>query len=563
VSADRTILGIDLGVTGVAMAAFDEDGRTRVIPNADGEDVTPACLHVFDADGVVVGAEARKMLALEPENVVDDVPWHLGEADWRPSIQGRTWAAQELVGLLLRKLRDDASDLRGVELRRAVLAVPAWYDSARRHAAVEAAGLAGLEVLSLVNQPLCAALGVGAQRLEADGPLLVFDLGGRDLEVTVLHKERDTLTVKTSQVRYDLCLHAFELRIRQHLVERFRQETRAEKVVEDEILAQQVVDAARSALATLAHRDAATVRLAQGGVQARITLDRATFGIKTAPLLVAAIGLADQLLREAGHRPDEAIACVAVGRGSRLPNVQRALRERFGDRLLLPPDPDQRIARGAALLAVLRHDRHHPGLSARPPERSDTEDFLSGTGSVDRGTFDTPEPVVTRSLDHADPAGESGGFRAVIGLADGGHDEVDARDATTNDLGLIALDKDRRERVIRLIPRSTPLPCEVRGKFTYAYPGMTGVRVEVTEGRGERREDVAVVGTVELTGLPPRPVGTPIEIVYRYDVDQILQVQVVDLDTGIRRDARLTWRGGLSSTEARNAARRSDTIRLE
>src|SRR5690606_34972133 len=110
-------------------------------------------------------------------------------------------------------------------LRRAVVAVPAWYDSARRHAAVEAARIGGLDVLSLVNQPLCAALGMGAQRLDRDGPVLVFDLGGRDLEVTVLHKERDTLTVRASQVRYDLCLRAFELRIRQHLVDRFRSQS--------------------------------------------------------------------------------------------------------------------------------------------------------------------------------------------------------------------------------------------------------------------------------------------------------------------------------------------------
>ena len=544
---DRTILGIDIGVTGITMAAFDEDGRTRIVPNADGDDRTPACLHIYDVDGVVVGAEAVKMAALEPENVVSDVPWRLGEVDWHPRIQGREWTAQELFALVLRKLREDASELRGADIRRAVLAVPAWYDSARRNATVESARIAGLEVLSLVNQPLAAALGVDAQELPEDGPVVVFDMGGRDLEVTVLDKVRDTLTVSASQVRYDLCMRAFELRIRQVLVEHYRAQTAGATHTEDEMLAQQVVDASHNALEALFHRETAPLRLRHAGVDARMQIDRTTFGIKTAPLLLSAIALIDEVLAEAGHTSDQTVACVAVGRGVRMHNVQRALQDRFGERLLMPSDPDLCIARGAARLAVLRHDRRHPGMSARPIERERTAD-------VHHPSDEDEAPV-------ADP-----GFRAAIGLADGGHVEPsdDAiRDATTRDLGVIALGRDRKERVYTLIPKGTPIPCEVTGRFTYAYPGMTGVRVEVTEGKGARRSQVQVIGVVELRGLPPRPVGTPIEILYVYGIDQILKVQVVDVDTGIRRDVDLTFRGELSTMEIRQATERSDTIHLD
>ena len=136
-SPERTILGIDLGVTALAMASLEDDGRTRVVPNAEGHDTTLACVHIYEEDGVAVGSEARKMMALDPANVLEDVPWHLGEPDWHPLLHGRKWSAQELVALCLRKLREDASDLRGFEARRAVLAVPAWWDSARRAASPE------------------------------------------------------------------------------------------------------------------------------------------------------------------------------------------------------------------------------------------------------------------------------------------------------------------------------------------------------------------------------------------------------------------------------------------
>ncbi len=543
-SARRPILGLDLGITSVTAALFDDDGRARVVPNAEGDDATPAAVHVYDAGGVVVGTEALKMAAMDPGNVVEDVPWRLGETGWRPLLHGREWSAQELTGLVLQKVKHDVEDLRGITLDAAVIAVPAWFDSARRSAVTDAAQIAGLEVLSLVNQPLAAALGVEAHKLPQDGPIVVFDLGGRDLEVTTLEKTGDVLTVKASQTRYDLCLRAFEFKVRQFLVERYRADARGANETEDEVLAQQVVDAARGAMAALFHRDSTATRIAYAGVQSRVTLDRAIFGVRTAPLLVSAVGLVDQVLGEAGYRNDKVAACVAVGRGSRLPNVQAALRERFGARLLVPSDPDLCIARGAATLAVMRHDRAHPGLLA-PTPRATT------SGSI--------------SLPHAPSAPDASSGRQVasIGLADGGHSSprtVQARDATSHDLGLIALDKDRHERVVRLLPKGTPLPCEVRGRFTYAYAGMRAVRVEVTEGVGSHRQDVSVIGSVELRGLPPRPIGTPIEIVYSYGIDQILRVQVVDLDSGMRRDADIRFRGSMAPGEIDRAAEHVSAI---
>ncbi|MFT6377431.1 MAG: molecular chaperone DnaK [bacterium] len=165
---------------------------------------------------------------------------------------------------------------------------------------------------------------------------------------------------------------------------------------------------------------------------------------------------------------------------------------------------------------------------------------------------------------------------ALIGLAYGGHIaqqalKVDNRilppvtieDCTTHPLGIIVLDRSRKERVVELIPAGTQVPHEVRGRFAYAYENMTAVRVEVTEGVGSVRDEVTVIGKVELTGLPPRPRGTPIEVIYAYGVDQILSVRVIDIETGRSRAAQIRFLGGMSPDDVKRARDRTRRIAVD
>ena len=140
---------------------------------------------------------------------------------------------------------------------------------------------------------------------------------------------------------------------------------------------------------------------------------------------------------------------------------------------------------------------------------------------------------------------------------------VQIQDATTHPLGIVVLDKQRKERVVELIPEATRLPYEFRGRFAYAYENMTAVRVEVTEGVGTTRDEVTVIGKVELTGLPPRPRGTPIEVIYAYGVDQILSVRVIDVETGRMREATIAFKGGMTRDEVKAAMTRQQRIAVD
>ena len=122
---------------------------------------------------------------------------------------------------------------------------------------------------------------------------------------------------------------------------------------------------------------------------------------------------------------------------------------------------------------------------------------------------------------------------------------MEIQDACTHPLGVIALDADLNEMVVTLIEQATPVPCECKGRFAYAYDDMTAVQVEVTEGNGTNRDEVFVVGQIVLEDLPPRPRGTPIDVVYRYNMNQILEVDVVDVETQTVRSAHLHLLGEL------------------
>lgn len=548
-SDNPAILGIDLDITHVAAAELGDDGHARILPNADGEDVTPAYVHLFDADGVAVGDEARRMLAVDRTLVVEDVCIHLGAAGWHIEAFERAWTAQELVGLLLRKVREDVSELRNMPFRRALLAVPAWFDSARRQAAAEAAAIAEIDVASMVNQPIAAALGAGVHLLPLEGNVLMLDIGGRDTEIGLIEKRGEAISLRASSADFRTSVRSFEVRVRRHLLDAYR-EASGGALPNDPRLAQQIYDASRVVLSTLATRPMAATRLQSGGIAVPTQIDRPTLARVSDDLLATLDQCVDAFLAEADRSPDNLAAVVLVGCGARIPMIRDRLRARYRSRLHEVPDPDRAIARGAALLGALRHAPDHPGL--RAPRRS-----LPARSATPRRASAAP------------PSSPDSRFKARLGLADGGTGATQdaprtgsfqVQDATTQTLGLIALDRQRRERVVPLIREGTPLPCEFKGRFTYAYTGMTAVRVEITEGRGVLREDVQVIGIVELRGLPPRPVGTPIEIVYAYGANQVLKVDVVDVETGTRRRVDIAFRGGLSDDQIRSATRRANEI---
>jgi molecular chaperone DnaK len=541
VSGSDALLGIDLGTTHVAMAVLDPDGRARVVPNAEGHDTTPASIHFFDADGAVVGHEALKVLALEPQHVARDVTMGLGDPAARPVFHGRTWTPQELVGVVLRKLREDAEELRGEAIRDVVLSVPGWFDSAQRVAATEAADLADLNVCSVIQHSTAAVLGFGVHRLGPNANVLVVDAGGIAVEATVLHKEGAKLSALATAADTEIGGNRWEARLAEHLAvqyqDQFGLDPRDEPSTHQDLLLSSAF-----ALQTLAQKPFVTMQLGRGERRMNVRVQREQFTEWSWDLVHQVARTVQTAVDKAGLKPNEITDVLLVGSNCLAPGIRRAMWRLTGQKPRRDEHPHLSIAKGTAIAGVLRHRPDHPGLRPQPAIAA------------------TPQE---RDAPPADP-GSAAPRGAVLGLADGGHvTALQIAEVCTQSLGIVVLDRERRELVVQLIPEGSKLPVRFRGRFAYAYDNMTAVRVEVTEGRGKARDEVRVIGVVELTGLPPRPKGTPIEVVYVYGLDQIIEVRVTDVTSGKWKKARIQYRGGLDPSAMLSAKERTRTVHLE
>lgn len=534
------ILAIDLGTTHAVMAHAPSNGPVRALVTSEGADSTPLYLHFYDGDGVVIGEEARRFCAHEPENIVTEFLEHLTEADWRSSSQPTGLSSQELTSLVLRKLVEDAEDLTGETFEDISLTVSPDTNSAQRQALKDAALLANLNVRSFFLTPQSTALGYGLDGLPHDKPFLLVDVGGRRTDVSVMRWDRQQLNILAHHPIHGFGGELFESTIATHLAGLHR--SRHGVPISDRGAAQQkLLDAANFSLRALSTRDDVQVPIGKGPLKFSHTLTLA----ELAPLWNKHLRRLDAgiafCLQKARTPTKNLASLLLAGGASRI----RPLREGLSERLQLPilptrAAPHQLVARGGALSACLRHAPQHPALRHQ-----------------------APAPAEPRARDGKASGATRDSSFATFALADGGGGVVHLQERLERSVGLVAIDRSGTERVIELIPAGTKLPAVYRGRFVYAYDNMTAVKVEITEGKGVRREDVEVVGEVELTDLPPRPKGTPIEVIYRYDQDQILSVEVIDVETKRAQLSTVRFRGSLSSTERAQARTRTRQISLE
>ncbi len=555
---DDIVLGIDLGTTFSAMSWVNKYGKPEIIMNAEGKPTTPSVLHFYDQDACVVGDEAVKMVVIDPANVVRFIKRHMGEENFTMEFYGRSYTPQEISALVLRKLKDDASEILGQDVTDAVVTVPAYFNSAQRGATSEAGTIAGLNVLSIINEPTAAAIAYGVDQLGASRNLMVFDLGGGTFDVTVMAIQGTKLSTIASDGNAELGGKDWDDRLVNYVAEEFLQKFQLDPR-DDAIAYQELYERCLHAKITLSSKDRTVVPVNYKGHRMVSNVERSLFEEVTRDLAEQCEHTSNIVLEKGNLTWPDIDEILLVGGSTRMPMIRELLARMSGKIPNTNINPDECVATGAALAGVFRHRPNHPALIAKRQgivERARGVKKPKEDGGAPPAPKPTPPPPTA-------PRG------AVIGLADGGIgataasaasgkmnslNDMEFEDATTHPLGIIVLDKQRLERVVELIPEGTRLPHEFRGRFAYAYDNMTAVRVEVTEGLGSCRDEVTVIGKVEVTGLPPRAKGTPIEVFYSYGVDQILQVRVVDVQSGTSRQVDITFKGGMSKSEV-DAAR--------
>jgi molecular chaperone DnaK len=480
------IAGIDLGTTFSTLAILNSIGRPEIVPNADGERLTPSAIF-FDEENpeiIRVGIEAINSRYLNAERSVRWIKRYMADADYRRNIDGKDWRPVELSSLILKKLEQDCSSERG-EIRDAVISVPAHFDEVRRKATMDAGTMAGLNVIGIVNEPVAAALYYATTR-EVSGKVLVYDLGGGTFDVTVMDVTGHRMKIICSQGDHALGGVDFDREVLKMLEQCYREKFATELIGSDEDRAK-YEDEAEDIKKTLSRRKVAKKMLygPAGSVKTEIT--REMFEKAISSLIARTDILLEVALEEAGIKPSGINKVLLVGGSSRIPLVRKRLEETFGFAPEVAVNVDECVALGAALHAGLTMLREKPG---------------------------------------AVPAGISGGLR-----------DIDLTDVCNHSYGTICapIDKETSRRVIEnriILKKNTPLPCESTQMFYTMSEGQREVEVTVTQGEDTAVEYVNKIATHKFKLPPDRPARCPIKVTYSYDVNQRMHCSFEDLESG-------------------------------
>ena len=345
------LLGIDLGTTNSCMAVM-EGGKATVLPNAEGERTTPSVV-AFTASGErLVGSAAKRQAAVNPARTISSVKREMG-TDWSVSVDGQRYTPQQISAMVLRKLKEDAEKTLGEPVTDAVITVPAYFTDAQRQATKDAGAIAGLRVERIINEPTSAALAYGIDREEPQ-KIMVYDLGGGTFDVSILEITRDVIQVLATAGNNHLGGDDFDRCVVKYLVGEFKQKEKLD-LVRDAAAMFRVREAAEKAKIELSAGMSATVSLpfiAQGPDGPRhmeTVLTRAKFDELTAHLVAATEQPVRQAMKDAGLTAGQLSKVLLVGGSTRIPAVQRKVRDLTGLDPFRGINPDECVAMGACI----------------------------------------------------------------------------------------------------------------------------------------------------------------------------------------------------------------------
>ena len=479
-------IGIDLGTTNSVVSVM-EGGKPVVITNPEGSRLTPSVVGFTKTGERLVGQLAKRQAVSNPDRTIASIKRHMGEKDYKVSIDGKDYTPPEISAMVLQKLKADAEAYLGETVTQAVITVPAYFNDSQRQATKDAGKIAGLDVLRIVNEPTAASLAYGVDK-GGEHTVLVFDLGGGTFDVSILELSEGMVEVKATSGDTHLGGDDFDHAVMNWMVEEFKKENGID-LSADKMSAQRLLEAAEKAKIELSSMMETPINLpfitadATGPKHLDLKLTRAKFDELTHDLVERTMGPTRQAMSDAGLSASDIDKVLLVGGSSRIPAVQEAIKGYFGKEPDRSVNPDECVSIGAAIQA---------------------------------------------------------------GIIVGEVKDMLLLDVTPLSLGIETLGGVST----KLIERNTTIPVRKSQVFSTAADNQPSVDIHVLQGEREMAAGNKTLGRFELSDIPPAPRGVPrIEVAFDIDANGIVHVSAKDLGTGKEQKITIQSDSGMSKDD--------------
>lgn len=516
-------VGIDLGTTFSTLAIVNDEGEPTPIPNEDDDVETASIILLSESKHVIVGPNRSRAAMEDPANVIERIKRQMGSVGYHRTFDGQEVTPEFVSSLILRKLKQDCENTLGT-IANAVITVPYYFNDTRRKSTQDAGRIAGLNVVSIINEPTAAALTYAWHKGELGRTdnaqkhrILIYDLGGGTFDSTVVEYSGTNFHVISTDGDVKLGGVDWNDRLADYVCKAFQEKhgVNLHQFPKTMQILRNDCDVAKIQLTT---REQTSISCRHEGLSVSVPVTRELFEELTYDLLQRTADTTEYVIQQANMKFSDLDAIVMIGGSTLMPQVAKMLEKLTGVKPYRSPDldPHTAVARGAAIHAAILEAQYNKGTSLN--ER------------------------VKKMLEN-----------------------VREEDVNSHGLGIVATDPRTKEVINHImIPRNTTLPISLSKTFQTNKDGQTRISVQVLEGDAPDPTACSFLGKCRIVGLPDNlPKGTPVEVTYAFDKAGRISISAREKLTNKEAKIEIERRGVLTEADVEKFIRLADEYFIE
>lgn len=552
------VVGIDLGTTFSVVAYIDRDGNSRILHNEEGETLTPSAV-LFLNDDVLVGKVAKDNRCFSPDNYVAAIKRKMGSRSYKFQVNSangssndNSYNAESISAIILKKLMKDAKAAIGDDIDGAVITVPAYFYNDEKAATINAAKIAGIKVLGIINEPTAAALAYGMEKnnLESQN-IMVYDLGGGTFDVSIINSSDEGIKTLSSCGSKTLGGYDFDKKIVDYLSEEI--EKKGISIKKDALTTEKLFIAAEQAKKTLSAATKANIMLEISNTPFMTSITREQFEKMIDADIYSTTVQMKKALQEAELTYDDIDKILLIGGSTRIPKISEYIKEVSGGiSPSLDINPDEAVAIGAA---------YHAVKIVKDTIEAHKKDLVESEGDIPNDSHEVFHMIEDTDNDSSSILQDIK-FNAIkkVELPDN-IDDFTFVDRTSHGIGVVIEDGGNDVNVV-ILPKNSVIPASASMIFRTFGDFQRKFELDVTEGESDNVKRVRTLGSTVLQ-VKPRKEPAPIEVIISYDKNSDIHISVRDVnDDEYLGEMDIKYKNNLTDAEVEREKKRLGKLNI-